>query len=65
MVPIKIIRDEYIKFLDNQARDSEIDSFPCPLCATIRNRRAKLFSDIANMGYNATIDLYYYGLKSV
>lgn len=40
-----------------------IDSFPCPLCATIRNRRAKLFSEIANIGYNATKELYYYGVK--
>lgn len=63
MVAIKIIRYEYIKSLDNQARYAVIDSFPCPLCATIRNRRAKLFSDVANIGYNATKDLYYYGFK--
>lgn len=63
MVAIKIIRYEYIKSLNNQARYAVIDSFPCPLCATIRNRRAKLCSDMANIGYNATKDLYYYEFK--
>lgn len=62
-IALKIIRYEYVKTLDNQARYAVIDSFPCPLCATIRNRRAKLFSEIANIGYNATKDLYYYGFK--
>ena len=60
---LKIIRYEYVKSLDNQTRYAVIDSFPCPLCATIRNRRARLFSEIANIGYNATKDLYYYGFK--
>lgn len=60
---LKIIRYEYVNSLDNKARYAVIDSFPCPLCATIRNRRAKLFSEIANIGYNATKDLYYYGFK--
>lgn len=63
MVSIKIIRYEYIKPLDNQARYTVIDIFHCPLCATIRNRWSKLFSNIANIGYNATKDLYYYGFK--
>ena len=60
---IKIIRYEYVKSLENQAKYAVIDSFPCPLCATIRNRRAKLFSEVANIGYNATKELYYYGFK--
>jgi len=62
-VSLKIIRYEYVKSLDNQSRYAVIDSFPCPLCATIRNRRAKLFSEVANIGYNATKELYYYGFK--
>lgn len=62
-VALKIIRYEYVKSLNNQSRYAVIDSFPCPLCATIRNRRAKLFSEIANIGYNATKELYYYGFK--
>lgn len=60
---VKIIRYEYVKSLDNQAKYAIIDSFPCPLCATIRNRRAKLFSEVANIGSNATKELYYYGFK--
>lgn len=60
---LKIIRFEYVKSLNTQSRYAIIDSFPCPLCATIRNRRAKLFSEIANIGYNATKELYYYGFK--
>ncbi len=60
---LKIIRYEYVKSLDNQATYAVIDSFPCPLCATTRNRRAKLFSEVANIGYNATKELYYYGFK--
>lgn len=62
-IALKSIRYEYVKTLDNQSRYAVIDSFPCPLCTAIRNRRAKLFSEIANIGYNATKDLYYYGFK--
>lgn len=62
-VALKIIRCEYLKSLDNQSSNAVIDSFPCPLCVTIRNRRAKLFSEIANIGHNATKELYYYGFK--
>lgn len=62
-IALKIIRYEYVKSLDNQSRYAVIDSFPCPLCAAIRNRRAKLFSEIANIGYNATKEFYYYGFK--
>ncbi len=36
---------------------------PIPLCATIRNRRAKLFTGTADIGFNATKQLFYYGLK--
>lgn len=62
-VALKIILYEYVKSLNNQPRYAVIDSFPCPLCATIRNRRAKLFFEVANIGYNATKELYYYGFK--
>lgn len=40
-----------------------IDSFPCALCHPIRNLRATLLSDVANIGYNATKQIHYYGLK--
>lgn len=40
-----------------------IDSFPCPLCQPVRNFRASLLSDVADIGYNATKQVYYYGVK--
>lgn len=40
-----------------------IDSFPVPLCQNIRNQRAKVFRDYANIGYNATKKMWFYGLK--
>lgn len=40
-----------------------IDSLPIPLCQGIRNHRAKVFQGNANIGYNATKGLYYYGFK--
>ncbi|WP_429976049.1 transposase [Enterococcus sp. DIV0086] len=60
---LKIIHYKYVKSLDNQATYAIIDSFPCSLSATIRNRRAKLFSEVENIGYNAAKELYYYGFK--
>lgn len=40
-----------------------IDSLPVPLCQPIRNFRAKGASEIANIGYNATKKVWFYGLK--
>ncbi|MBM6729561.1 transposase, partial [Limosilactobacillus ingluviei] len=40
-----------------------IDSYPLPLCQGVRNARARLFAGIANIGYNATKQLYFYGFK--
>lgn len=40
-----------------------IDSLPLPLCLPIRNLRAKTLKEYANIGYNATKKMYYYGLK--
>lgn len=40
-----------------------IDSFPVPLCQPIRNHRVSIFQGIANVGYNATKRLYFYGFK--
>ena len=40
-----------------------IDSYPLPLCQGVRNARACLFAGIANIGYNATKQLYFYGFK--
>lgn len=40
-----------------------IDSFPRALCHPIRNLRASLLSEAANIGYNATKKIHYYGVK--
>jgi len=34
-----------------------MDSFPLPLCQPIRNHRAKIFSDFADIGYNVAKNL--------
>ncbi|MDQ8566667.1 hypothetical protein Q3F77_13310, partial [Enterococcus faecium] len=60
---IKMIRCGYIQELHKNCPFSVIDSMPVPLCATIRNRCAKLFKGTADIGFNATKQLFYYGLK--
>lgn len=40
-----------------------IDSLPVPLCQPIRNFRAKGASAIADIGYNATKQIWFYALK--
>ncbi|WP_438723477.1 IS982 family transposase [Enterococcus sp. DIV1420a] len=60
---IKMIRCGYVQELHQNCPFSVIDSMPIPLCATIRNRRAKLFTGTADIGFNATKQLFYYGLK--
>ncbi|EEM93065.1 Transposase, IS4 [Bacillus thuringiensis IBL 200] len=40
-----------------------VDSFPSPFCKEIRNRRAKVLGSIAEIGYNSTKEMYYYGVK--
>ncbi len=40
-----------------------MDSFPLPLCQPIRNHRAKIVNDVADIGYNATKNLCFYGFK--
>lgn len=40
-----------------------IDSFPIPLCQSIRNHRAKVLRSLADIGYNATKKQWFYGLK--
>ncbi|WP_125606309.1 IS982 family transposase [Lapidilactobacillus bayanensis] len=41
-----------------------IDSLLNPLCAKVRNFRAKIFSGSANIGYNATKKMPFYGFKT-
>ncbi len=40
-----------------------MDSFPLPLCQPIRNHSAKIFNDVADIGHNATKNLWFYGFK--
>ncbi|MEY8735976.1 IS982 family transposase [Lactobacillus sp. AN1001] len=40
-----------------------IDSFPVLVCNPIRNFRAKLFKGVANIGFNATKNISFYGFK--
>ena len=40
-----------------------VDSLPIPLCQPIRNRRAHSAQPLATIGYNATKNFWFYGLK--
>lgn len=40
-----------------------IDSFPLPLCQPVRNYRVRRFNEIADIGYNASKNLWFYGFK--
>lgn len=40
-----------------------IDSFPVPLCQNIRNQRVRIFQPFADIGYNATKRMWFYGFK--
>lgn len=40
-----------------------IDSFPLPLCQPVRNYRTRIFNDLADIGYNASKHLWFYGFK--
>ncbi len=40
-----------------------IDSLPMPLCKPVRNLRAKALKSQANIGYNTTKKMNYYGFK--
>ena len=52
-----------ISLLSNNPKYTIIDSLPLPLCQPIRNKRCKVLTDYADIGYNATKKQYYYGLK--
>ena len=40
-----------------------IDSFPVPVCQNIRNQRVRIFRGYADVGYNATKRMWFYGFK--
>lgn len=65
VIAIKIIRLRFVIEYANPKAElfAIIDSFPSPLCKPIRNRRAKVLSQIADIGYNSTKKQLYYGLK--
>lgn len=40
-----------------------MDSFPLPLCQSVRNHRASIFEGLVDIGYNASKHLWFYGFK--
>lgn len=40
-----------------------MDSFPLALCHPVRNHRVSIFNAIADIGYNASKHLWFYGFK--
>ena len=40
-----------------------VDSFPLLLCQPVRNHRAGIFEGLADIGYNASKHLWFYGFK--
>lgn len=57
------IRIGILKQHSNNPKYTIIDSLPLPLCQPIRNKKCKVLTDYADIGYNATKKQYYYGLK--
>ena len=60
---IKVIRYFFVKELTKGTKTAIVDSFPSPFCKEIRNRRAKVLNSIADIGFNSTKNVYYYGVK--
>lgn len=60
---IYLIRRELSQEIDLTGRFIIVDSFPVPVCQSIRNRRVKIFRGYADIGYKATKRIYYYGFK--
>ncbi|KXT71044.1 Mobile element protein [Streptococcus cristatus] len=40
-----------------------VHSFPLPLCQPVRNFRSTIFEETADIGYNASKNLWFYGFK--
>lgn len=64
-IAIRIIRYRFvIKYANpNNQLFAIIDSFPCPSCKPVRNRRANVLSEVADIGYNSTKKIYFFGWK--
>lgn len=59
---IQLIRKAVSEMLPSD-RVAIIDSFPLPLCQPVRNQRATIFKGLADIGYNASKHLWFYGFK--
>ena len=60
---MKTIRNDMLQRWTRHTAYSVIDSAPILLCAPVRNMRAKVFHDVASIGFNATKHLHFYGFK--
>ena len=59
---VQLIRKAMSEMLPSD-RLAIIDSFPLPLCQPVRNHRATIFKGLADIGYNASKHLWFYGFK--
>lgn len=65
LLPVMIaIRQGLTREFAQTGQIAIIDSLPNPLCQKVRNRCTKIFPGLANLGYNATKDMYFYGFKT-
>ena len=60
---IRCIRQAWNQEVKTAGEFLIIDSFPVPVCQPVRNYRVKIFRGVADIGYNATKKVYYYGFK--
>lgn len=60
---LQFIRTGLVRTCVESIKFAIIDSLPLPLCQPVRNVRAKVLHGRADIGYNATKKLHYYGLK--
>ena len=59
---VQLIRKAMSDILPSN-RIAIIDSFPLPLCQPVRNHRVTIFKGLADIGYNASKHLWFYGFK--
>ena len=63
---VRFIRNKLCeKTVDTSSKmNGIVDSFPIPVCQTSRNLRAKLFKNKADIGFNVTKKISFYGFKA-
>lgn len=59
---LQFIRQDMIKMISPN-EIAIVDSFPLPLCQAVRNHRVSIFKGLADIGYNASKHLWFYGFK--